>query len=136
MKKYHPNKLLLILFILITIGALFGVLLVDGWKRIVILICTFVMIFAFVLCTTYFIQFQNDKVIIRHGLSSFNKSYRSNFKTRCFLICDIADISINYSSSYVIIELKDGNNILLSLGGYFNASEIIDEFKTVQNKLT
>lgn len=136
MKKYHPNKLLLILFILITIGALFGVLLVDGWKRIVILICTFVMIFAFVLCTTYFIQFQNDKVIIRHGLSSFNKSYRSNFKTRCFLICDIADISINYSSSYVIIELKDGNNILLSLGGYFNASEIIDEFKTVKNKLT
>lgn len=136
MKKYRPTKLLLILLAVITLGILFGVLLVDDWKRIVIHICTFVMIFAFILCTTYFIQFQNDKVIIRHGLSSFNKSYRSNFKTRCFLICDIADISINYSSSYVIIRLKDGNNILLSLGGYFNASEIIDEFKTIKNKLT
>ena len=136
MKKYRPIKLLLILLAIIVVGALFGVLWIDGWKRIVILICTFIITLTFLLCTTYFIQFQNDKVIIRHGLSSFNKSYRSNFKTRCFLICDIADISINYSNSYVIISLKDGNNILLSLGGYFNASKIIDEFKTIQNKLT
>lgn len=136
MKKYRPIKLLLILIILITIGAVLGIFLLGGWKKIVMLVCTVIMLFAFALCATYYIQFQNDRILIMHGLSSFNKLYRSNFKTRCFLICDIADISINYSSSYVIIRLKDGNNILLSLGGYFNASEIIDQFKVIKNQLT
>ena len=135
MKKYRPIKLLLILLALIAFGVLFGAFLMDGWKKVVMLICTLVILFAFVLCATYFIQFQDDKIIIRHGLSSFNKSYSSNFKTRRILICDIDDLLINSSTQSIIIRLKNGANILLNVNGYFNASEIINEFARIKKQL-
>ena len=59
MTKYRPIKLLLILIILITIGAVLGIFLLGGWKKIVMLVCTVIMLFAFALCATYYIQFQN-----------------------------------------------------------------------------
>ncbi len=107
----------------------------DGWKRVLMLICAGIIFAAFVLSTTYYVQFQNDRIVIRHGLSSFNKSYRSNFKTRHILFSDIIDLSINYSGKYVIISLKDGNDILFSFSGYSESNQIIDELKNVKNEL-
>ena len=69
MKKYRPIKLWIILIILIAFGVLFGVFLMDGWKQVLMLICTGIMFIVFILCTTYYIQFQTDRIIIRHGLS-------------------------------------------------------------------
>ena len=135
MKKHRPIKLLIILLVLIFIGVLFGCFLMDGWKRIVMLTCTSVMVFAFILSTTYFVQFQSDKIVVRHGVSSFSKSYRSNFKTRHISHDDIHDISLDYFNKCVVINMKDGNNVLLSLNGYFHASRIIDEFKKVRNQI-
>lgn len=135
MKKYRPIKLWIILLVLIIVGIVLGAFLMDGWKQVLMLICTSVMIVVFVLSTTYYIQFQNDRIVIRHGLSSFGKSYRSNFKTRYILFNDIDNLSINHSSKYAIINLKDGNNIMLSFNGYLKTYQIVDEFKIVNKKL-
>ena len=135
MKKYRPIKLWVILLMLIIFGFLLGVFLMEGWKKILMLVCTSIIFLMFVLSITYYIQFQNDKIVIRHGLSSFNKSYRSNFKTRYILLRDINSISVNYPNKYVIINLKDGNNIMLSVNGYVKTSIIIDEFKKIDDGL-
>ncbi len=135
MKKYRPIKLWIILLVLIIVGIVLGAFLMDGWKQVLMLICTSVMIVVFVLTTTYYIQFQNDRIVIRHGLSSFGKSYRSNLKTRYILFNDIDNLSINHSSKYAIINLKDGNNIMFSFKGYLKTYQIVDEFKIVNNKL-
>ena len=135
MKKYRPIKLWIILSVLIFVGVLLGGFLIDGWKRIIILICTGAIILVFILSLTYFLQFYDDKIVIRHGLFSFSKSYRSNLKTRNILFDDIRNISLNYSSKYVIINMKDDSNIMLSLNGYLYAYKIIDEFKNVNNKI-
>ena len=136
MKKYRPIKLWLILLLVTVFGGILGGFLMDGWKQVLMLICTGVIFAAFILSTTYYVQFQKDRIVIRHGLSSFNKSYRSNFKTRHILFSDIIDLSINYSSKYVIISLKDGNNIMFNFNGYSGANQIIDELKNVKNELS
>lgn len=135
MKTYRPIKLWLILLTVVTIGILFGLLLLKEWKQVLVLVCTAFAFLAFILCTTYYIQFQDDKIVIKHGVSSFKKSNRSNFKARVILISDINDLLINYSNKYVTIGLKGGNNIMVAFGGYFNASDILDEFRNVKDKL-
>lgn len=135
MKKYRPFKLWIILLSIIVVGALLGGFLMDGWKRVLILVCTSIMFIVFILCATYYIQFQTDRLVIRHGLSSFNKSYRSNIKTRYILFSDIKNILINESSKYVIINLKDENNIMLSLKGYFKIDQIVSEFRKIDFEL-
>lgn len=57
---------------------------------------------------------------IKHRLSSFNKTYRSNMKTRYILFSHINNLTINHSSKYVIINLKDGNNIMFYFREYLN----------------
>ena len=135
MKKYRPVKLCIILLILIIVGILFGGFLMEGWKQVLMLICTSIMFLVFILSTTYYIQFQKDRIVIRHGLSSFNKSYRSSLKTRHILFSDISNLSINYSNKYVIINLKDGNNIMLSFNGYLKTDQLIDEFNVIKKEL-
>lgn len=135
MKKYRPIKLWIILLFLISFGVLFGVFLMDGWKRVLMLIYTGIMFIVFILCTTYYVQFQADRIIIRHGLSSFNKSYRSSMKTRHILFNNIKSILINHSNKYVIISLKDGNNILFSFTGYFKIEQIVSEFRKIDYEL-
>ena len=119
MKKYRPIKLWIILFIVIIAGILSVVFLIDGWRQNVILfggVTTFVI---FILYTPYYIQFQDDKIIIRYGLSSLKKSDSSNVKTRFILISDIKDLFIKTSYKRVVIELKNGNNITFDFRGYF-----------------
>ena len=135
MKKYRPIKLWIILLILITVGILFGGFLMDGWKRVLMLVCTVIMFIVFILCTTYYVQFQTDRLVIRHGLSSFNRSYRSNIKTRYILFSDIKNLSINQASKYVVINLKDGNNIMFSFNGYFKVNQIVSEFRKIDYEL-
>ena len=135
MKKYRPIKLWIILLILITVGILFGGFLMDGWKRVLMLICTVIMFIVFLLCTTYYIQFQTDRLVIRHGLSSFNRSYRSSIKTRYILFSNIKNLLINHSSKYVVINLKDGNNIMVSFNGYFKVNQIVSEFRKIDYEL-
>ena len=135
MKKYRPIKLWIILLILIAVGVLLGGFLMEGWKRVLMLVCTGVILIVFLLCTTYYIQFQTDRLVIRHGLSSFNKAYRSNMKTRHILYSNIKNLSINHSKKYVIINLKDSNNIMFSFNGYFKVEQIVSEFKKINNEI-
>ena len=135
MKKYRPIKLWIILSILIAVDVLLGGFLMEGWKRVLMLVCTGVILIVFLLCTTYYIQFQTDRLVIRHGLSSFNKAYRSNMKTRHILYSNIKNLSINHSNKYVIINLKDSNNIMFSFNGYFKVEQIVSEFKKINNEI-
>ena len=107
----------------------------DGWKRILMLVCTGIMFIVFISCTTYYIQFQTDKIVIKHGLSSFNKSYRSNMKTRYILFSNIKNLSINHSGKYVVINLKDGNNIMFYFNGYFAVDQIASEFRKIEYEI-
>ena len=66
MKKYRPIKLWIILLILIAVGVLLGGFLMEGWKRVLMLVCTGVILIVFLLCTTYYIQFQTERLVISH----------------------------------------------------------------------
>ena len=135
MKKYRPTKLYMILLALIAVGILSSAFLLEGWSRVAVLVCTGIMVISFILVMTYYVQFQADRIVIRHGLSSSNKTYSSNFKTVYILHSDINSLSINHLNTYVIIGLKNGNSIMFSFGGYLKKNQIINEFEKINNEL-
>ena len=135
MKKFRPIKLWIMLLGVSIVGITFGVFFMDGWKRFIVLICSGIIFLFFIFTLSCFIQVKDDQIIIRHGLSSFNNSYQFNFKTRHILYIDIHNISINYTNKYVIITLNDGNNIMLSLRGYYSAYKILSQFENTYNNL-
>lgn len=123
-KIYRPIKLWLTLLVAI-IFSIVLILILSGWKQIVsIIILSGLLIFMPVLLTYYF-KITNDSIIIRHGLSSYSKKYRSSFKTRIILIDEINGLDVRDSGRAIVINLKNGNEIYFPIGGYFNRNEIV-----------
>ncbi|MCH5172522.1 MAG: hypothetical protein J1F31_06825 [Erysipelotrichales bacterium] len=94
-KKYRPVKLWLILISFVILFAFFGIFLLNGWRQIVMLISVGLIAISMALTFTYYFEIKDDRVIIRHGLSSFNKKYRSSFKTRIILINEINSLDLS-----------------------------------------
>jgi len=131
-KKYVPLKLWIILILIILGSILAGIFLFDGLKKIVMFVGAGSLSFIMPLLFTYYFEVKEDRVIIRHGLSSFNKQYHSSFKTITILFEDINDIDIRNNGDAIIIILKDGSSIYFPIGGYFNRSEIINLFYQIK----
>ena len=133
-KKYRPVKLWLILGLVLLITPL-------SWssdyalRKYLSFFCFVGLLLVLILCFTYWFEVKEDRIIIRHGLSSFDKQYSSNFKTRTIMICDINSIDIRDSGKVIIISLKNGSSVCFPIGGYFHHSEIIRLFYEVKKQI-
>ncbi len=87
------------------------------------------------MCLSYFFEVKEDRILIRHGLSSFNRQYRSNFKTRTIMIKEINSIDIRDKGKTIIFGLKGEIEIYFQIGGYFNKNEIINLFYDVKKQI-
>lgn len=134
-KKYRPIKLWIIL-LLITLIVPLSLIFVEGWKKYVILMCGIVSILGLFMCLSYFFEVKEDRILIRHGLSSFNRQYRLNFKTRIIMIKDINSIDIRDNGKTIIFGLKGEIEIYFQIGGYFNKNEIINLFCDVKKQIS
>lgn len=104
-------------------------------RKYISLFCFVVLFLGLILCFTYWFEVKEDRIIIRHGLSSFDKQYCSSFKTRTIMICDINSIDIRDSGKVIIISLKSDNSVCFPIGGYFHHSEIIRLFYEVKKQI-
>lgn len=123
-KKYRPFKLWIILIAAVLLGIIATVAF-NGWLKILVLVCTSALFLVLILCLTYWFEVKEDRIIIRHGISSYDKQYRSNFKTRTILFENIACIDLRNSGRDVVIGLKDGKAILFTISGYSHRNEIV-----------
>ena len=133
MNKHRPIKLWGILTMLVVLSSIFGFVLLDGWRKIVMLSCTAIAVLLLLLSLTYYIEFKIDKIIIKHGILSINRHYKSNFKAKTILINDIGALSL--FSNYVIINLKDGNTVMFNFKGYLDAPNIVNAFDNIKKEL-
>ena len=134
-KRYRPVKLWIILISVIIIFAFFGIFLLDSWRQIVMLIGVGLITICMALTLTYYFEIKDDRIIIRHGLSSFNKKYRSSFKTRIILINEINSIDLSDWEKAIVINLKDANSICFPISGYFHHSEIVKLVYDIKKQL-
>ena len=110
---------------IILLSGVSGILLFYGLKQILV-ICSSILIILFMpLLFSYYFMVTDDSIIIRHGLSSFQKKYRSSFKTRVIMIKDINGLDVENGGKAIMFNMKDGGSIYFSIGGYFNRGEII-----------
>ena len=124
-KKYRPVKLWLLLGGLLLIGVPSFCFFEPGWEKWLGLFSCAGLFFGLIICFTYWFEVKEDRIIIRHGLSSFNKKYISSFKTRTIMICDIQSMDLWDFGKAIVICLKDGNDIYFPIGGYFHHAEIV-----------
>ena len=142
-KKYRPYKLWLILIGVLLIAFPVAIFMDEGRLRITMILCLAILVVFTPLCFTYKFEIKNDRVLIRHALSSFNKQYRSSFKTRTIFINEmrtiyIDDISINkfkVNDIRVRIVLTNGTEISFPISGYFNHREIRALIADVQKQI-
>lgn len=134
-KKYRPVKLWIILISCIILFAFLGIFLLDGWEQIIMLIGVGLITIGMALTFTYYFEVKADRIIIRHGLSSFNKKYRSSFKTRIILINEINSIDLSDWEKAIVINLKDANSIYFPISGYFHHSEIVKLVYDIKKQL-
>ena len=104
-KRYRPIKLWIILILFIVVFCLFGIFILDGWKKTVMLICAGLIAIGMILLFTYYFEVKDDMILIRQGISSFNKKYRSSFKTRTILINEINTLDLSEGGKAIIINL-------------------------------
>ncbi|MBQ8164363.1 MAG: hypothetical protein IJZ94_00915 [Clostridia bacterium] len=134
-KKYRPVKIWIVLSAVILIGLPFGLFLLDGWKKIVMLLCVLFSFFYLIICLTYWFEVKEDRILIRQGLSSFDEQYRSDFKTRTIMIENIKDIDFRNSGNDIIFTLNDGNAIYFTIGGYCNRTEIVTLISEIKKQI-
>ncbi len=107
----------------------------DGWKKYLFFCCSVITLIGLIICLTYWFEVKEDKILIKHCLSSYNKQYRSSFKTRIIMINDINSIDVRDFDKTIIINLNNNNSICFQIGGYFNRSEIIQLFYEVKKQI-
>ena len=124
-KKYRPFKAWLILVLSVSMFVFLALFLLDGWQKILILTVSGVLIAVMFFLFSYYFQVTEDRILLRHGVSSSNKQLQSYFQTKTILITEINTIDLIDSGQSIAISLKNGNSICFSIGGYFNRTEII-----------
>ena len=139
MKKYKPTKAYIIFIIAIVFSILDCIVFpdVEGVIRILLIICTITVVLVLIIAIGNFVQFNDDEAIIRYAIKSDNKAYRSIIKTRHILYSDVENITTNYRGQYVIIRLKNGVNLSISLLGFFRSrsDEMLKEFDKINEKI-
>ena len=124
-KKYRPVKLWIIMFFFVVLFALIGFLLLKGWKKIAMLSVAGLLLVSTIVTLTFYIEAKKESLIIGHGLWSKDKRHRSSFTIKTIPIKDIAGLELIRKGRAIVINLKDGNHVIIPIGGYLNRLEII-----------
>ncbi len=137
-KKYRPLKIVLIMLIVTLIPvAEYIAFDFELGKRIFLIVgASFFALLTLYFVTNY-IQFEENEVFVKHGLSSFKKVNGKRYTTKHLLHSDIENIVTNYPNKYVIVSLKNGVNLPISLVGYSRSrsDEMLKEFDKINDKI-
>ena len=136
-KKYRAVKLWLIMALCVAL-CVGGIILMkndDNPKSFlylpVLIICTVIIAIAFLWCLTFFIEFEQDRILIRHGHWS-TKNFWGKFGTRTIMKDEITTLWLDRKKLFVRIRLKDETELTYNFGGYFQVDEIFDEFASIE----
>ena len=141
MKKYRPWKIHII-FLLIHVIDILGLFLLETEDysnlpisqdalRVILILATIALTILWILISTSFVQFKEDRVILRlHDHASKNQF--SFLKTQTILFKDIRSVGINYLQNFVMINLKNGSQHMYNFGAIFKTHEILEKFSKIQ----
>lgn len=121
-KKYRIWKVFLICIVLAICTFLISFLIGERWVKIILIVCSAVLMFCAPIGVIQYIEIQSDRIITR-GSNSLNKAYNRSFTKCVFMFNDILDISVAAEKA-IWIQLKDGSNVTVALGGFFKKKEI------------
>ena len=97
----------------------------SSLERTIILVGSGLIVLVAIFLFPMYFEVQMDRIIVRQGVWSSNKSYESSgYKKRVFMFDDIKDIEVE-GKKVLRIYLKDGNNVGISIMGYKRKNEII-----------
>lgn len=134
MKKYRGTKLNWLcvpIFLVIMYAAIF-LAPDDGPYRPILILCG-VFFFGLVIAnTTTFVQFEEDRVIVRQKAHSQTMNTGPALKARTILYQDISSLKVSYTDRSVAITLKDGSDFCYIFTYYHKAQEILDKFTEIK----
>ena len=135
-RKYRPIKLWIILALCTIVGVLTLFLMDEVIKRIIAIISTILVFIGLLLTMTFYVAFQEDKIIIVNGHST-SALGRLNLKIRRIIPVNlIKSISVQQHSSKVSIVLTDGMTLYYDFAGYFASKEILDNFLCIKGDIS
>ena len=139
MKKYRPVKLWILMPVLILASIFVCFLCIEMEKQIgaiLLLVCIAVESVVYIWSFSCYLQFENDKIVTKLGLTSKNLAYCTTFVAKRIKFSDIAFLDIDDWNQYVVISLKDGTKILFVYKLFSNTQEITDELYTIKEKIS
>lgn len=133
MKKYRPVKLWIVLLTIILAGVACMIFLGEhGHNLTPGILCGLLSLFL-IHSTTFFIQFQKDRVIIKYTHDSNIKlGITFAFKPRVILYKNITQLYINIDKKEIYILQNDGENVQYSLAYFFPNKKIIERFMNIE----
>lgn len=125
-KKYRSWEIIIILWVIAIACVVCLILLpTSSLDRIIILVGIGFLVLVTIFLFPMYFEVQMDRIIVRQGVWSSNKSYESSgYKKRVFMFDDIKDIEVE-GKKVLRIYLKDGNNVGISIMGCIRKNEII-----------
>ena len=125
-KKYRPWKNIMVLWVIAMACVVFLILFpTSSLERTIILVGSGLIVLVAIFLFPMYFEVQMDRIIVRQGVWSSNKSYESSgYKKRVFMFDDIKDIEVE-GKKVLRIDLKDGNNVGISIMGCIRKNEII-----------
>lgn len=128
-KKVRPYKLLILLLccLLFFVGTIF---IAQGWQKIVIC-CGAIIDFVFLIVFgCLYLEIKDDRIIIKYPFVSTNSELNNNLKKIVIFIDNIRSIE-HENYNFIIVTLKDGSAIRLSIKMCFKKKEIVESFKKI-----
>lgn len=134
MKKYRPVKLWIVLLTIILAGGACMIFLGERGHNLTFgIICVILLSLFLIHSTTFFIQFQKDRVIIKYTHDSNIKlGITFAFKPRVILYKNITQLYINIDKKEIYILQNDGENVKYSLAYFFPNKKIIERFMSIE----
>ncbi len=125
-KKYRSWKIIMVLWVIAMACVVFLILFpTSSLERTIILVGSGLIVLVAIFLFPMYFEVQMDRIIVRQGVWSSNKSYESSgYKKRVFMFDDIKDIEVE-GKKVLRIYLKDGNNVGISIMGCIRKNEII-----------
>ena len=124
-KKYRPIVIWLILLVFTCFSIVLFCMPIGISRKFWVGLSGAAVFICFIVTLSYYIEFQDTKIIIRYSLSSdYNRKYRTIFKTHIISFDDILNMDYENGSKRLIIILKSGDSLGISLGGFLNSHKI------------
>ncbi len=129
-KNYRQSILLIFLYLLSASSLVIAMFLPLSSEKIFLIVGSIIIAIFAVIINTFYFSIKERSIIVRQGVFSTNKKYRSNFKKRVFSFEEIATIKVdcNNQNYKIIMNLVDGNVVGFSFMGCLKKKEIIKTY--------